>query len=97
MANPPNISLEIGQQLLQRLEHIRILALADMAVIALARLVVVSKYALSADNIRKAVLEQVLRPFERGRQLPDHDLSERGSRVGDPATYQFDGLRRREV
>jgi hypothetical protein len=97
MANPPNISLEIRQQLLQRLERICVLAFAEMAVITLPRLVVVSKDALSADDICQPVLVQVRGTVERRRQLPDHDFGKLRSRVGDSTPYKFSGLHRREV
>ena len=44
--------------------------------IALARLVVIAKYAYSIANERKPVLETMARAADRARDLPDHDFDE---------------------
>jgi hypothetical protein len=73
---PHDVFLEIGYELRGRREEITTLALTEVKMVALARLVVVANHASAVHDVGEPVFVTMLRAWHGPREFPDQDLGD---------------------
>jgi hypothetical protein len=89
---PRNVALKVGDQLLGRGEGIVPFLAAEMPMIAFACLIVEPQNALAIYDVRKPVLEPVIRSGEGFRYSPENQLGEGAFRINNSSPEKLHGL-----
>jgi hypothetical protein len=80
---PHNITLKVGDQLLGRRESVGTFLAAEMPMIAFACLIVEPQNALAPYDVRKPVLECVIRSSNGFRYSPENQFGEGTFRINN--------------